>query len=236
MERVTIHRGDTGAAPPFPYDEALARERAERMASVPAPATTTAIASGSWFEVVASAVGIVASALGLIGRIPVVMACLAVLAVGAAMFAQAIGMAIRWNDLLSRFAGRHARSVSLGIGATLAGGTIGIILGALALAGVAPLVLVAIAAIVFGLALIFGGPAQQDVVALPPEAFRYEDLGRTSSGLMVIVGVASTILGVVAMFGVGPVVTLGLIAMLIVGGAELVAGATLSSKFQRGAP
>ncbi len=164
------------------------------------------------------------------------LAALAVLAVGAAMFAQAIGMAVRWSDLVSRFSGRHARGVSSGIVAVVAGGTLGIILGALALAGVSPAVLIPIGVIAFGIALIFAGPAQQDITTLPPEAYRYEDLGRTSGGVMVIAGVAATLLGLLALFAIGPTITLALIAALLVGAAELLAGGTLSSKFQARTP
>jgi len=126
--------------------------------------------------------------------------------------------------------------VSTAIGANFGGGVLAIAAAALAFAHVAPLAMIAFAAIVLGLALILAGPGHQDVASMPPEAFRYEDLARTSSGLMVIAGVASAMLGVLALFPGAPSLTLALIAILVVGAAELLAGGTLSSKFQRGAP
>jgi hypothetical protein len=198
--------------------------------------TDTAIASGSWLELVGAMLGVVAAFLGLIGRIPLAMASLSVLAVGLALFGHGVGLAMRWKNLSERVSKSRLSAMSAGIAADLVGGGLAVIGGALALARVYPLIVMPAAAIAVGVALVLAGPAQLEVATLPPEGYRYEDLGRTSSGVQVIGGVAAVVLGVLALVTVGPIVTLGLIAALVAGAVELISGGTLSSRFQARAP
>ena len=223
-QTLITHQTDPGSAPPFPY-----RDRDEVK-------TETAIASGSWLELVAAMFGVIAAFLGLVGRIPLAMASLSVLAVGLALFGHGIGLAVRWKTLSQQISEYRLGAMSAGSAADLVGGGLAVIGGALALARVYPLIVMPAAAIAVGVALIIAGPAQLEAARLPPEGYRYEDLGRTSSGVQVIGGVAAVVLGLLALITIGPIVTRGLIAVLVAGAVELISGGTLSSRFQARAP
>ena len=127
----------------FPYqreDDALNRERMARMASTyPEPATASSIASGAWVELVLAAGGAAVAIAGLLGQAPLAMASLATIAIGAAMFAQGVALSARWHDLAAYFETRRVRRAEVGIVAQVAGGTLVVLAGALALARIEPL-------------------------------------------------------------------------------------------------
>ena len=112
---------------------------------------------------------------------------------------------------------------------------VGIVLGILVLADVMPAVLLAVTAIVFGGALLLGGAAQPELanLAAPPRRPTVQDAVEASGGIMVLVGVAAAVLGILSLLGVGPALTLALIAMLCIGGALLFAGGALATRFMR---
>ncbi len=202
--------------------------------------TARVFTGGSSVETLGGLVAIVLAIIGVTGYEQIYMLGAAAIATGIALLAQGGSVAARWNDVLRRLDGeRYDRSELIGgIGTEVFGGAVGIVLGVLALANVRPFVLLPVAAIVFGGSLLLGGAAQPELEELVPERDpRYRRLTRdaiqASGGIMVMVGIAAAVLGILALLNVGPILTLSLVAMLCVGGALLVAGGALTARFAR---
>ena len=166
------------------------------------------------------------------------MASIATIAIGIALFAQGTAIMARWHEALRRLEGARyeKRELVSGVSTEMFGGLAGIVMGMLALIGVKPLVLLPVSAIVFGAALLLGGAAQPDLVYLAPE--RNPKLARmtysaiqTSGGVMVLVGIASAVLGILGVLSVGPVLTLTLVAFMAIGVALVFAGGALTARF-----
>ncbi|HEY5938068.1 MAG TPA: hypothetical protein VIU61_25635 [Kofleriaceae bacterium] len=196
-------------------------------------ATELVVDSGSSFELFAGAIAIVSSLIGLAGYGTYVMASLATVAVGFALLAQGATIAARWQRA-THIAGSE-RSEALGISTELFGGLAGIVLGVAAIFGVIPLTLLAVAAMVIGGALLLGGPTEPVFVGDGPRSPGRvtRDLVRSSSGVMVMAGLSSLVLGLVAVIAGGPVLTLVSVAMLVLGAALMLAGGTLVAVLAR---
>jgi len=211
-------------APPTADDRREATDRVTRMI----------ITSGSSFELFAGLVGIVLAIAALAGYHPLQVAALATIAVGVALLAQGTTIAARWREA-TRIVDRERADV-LGMTTEMFGGLATIVLGGLALAGVEPLTLLATAALVLGAALLLGGPAQPDLAEVTPAPTRRHwevtrSIVRASSGVMVMGGVASVVLGVLAIAGAGPALALALTALLCVAAALMMAGGSLYARF-----
>lgn len=198
--------------------------------------TQVAIASGSSFELFAGLIGAVVAVMGLTGAFPLYMAAIATIAVGFALLAQGGTLAARWENAV-HIEGSE-RTEAVGIGTEVFGGLAAITLGGLALFGVAPAVVLPVAAAVLGAALMFGGPAQPQIAQIAPSASHprwrvTRDAVRTSGGVMVMAGLAAIILGVLALTESAPVFTLTLIALLCVAAALVLAGGALTARFAR---
>jgi hypothetical protein len=195
--------------------------------------TVVVVESGASIEVITGLAAIVVAVIGIDGYRPVVMASIATLLLGIALATQGGAIASRWRATLRGLDGtRFDRGELLGgIGTEVFGGAVGIVIAIVALAGVMPAVLVAVAAIVFGGALLLGGAAQPELAHLGPA--RNESRApavEASGGIMVVVGIAAAVLGILALLNVGPVVVLALIAMLCVGAALVFAGGALAAR------
>jgi len=193
------------------------------------------IASGSSFELVAGVTAAVLAVIGVAGYFPAYMAAAATVAIGLALIAQGGTLAARWQNA-SRIAGTE-RTEAIGIGTEVIGGFGGIALGALALLGAAPLVLLPVSAIVVGAALLFGGPAEPQLAVAAPRArqpFRVtRDSLRTASSVMVMGGLAGIVLGILGLTLDGYTLVLANIAALCVAGALVVAGGAVTARFGR---
>jgi hypothetical protein len=202
--------------------------------------TTRIFTGGSTAETVGGFVAAVIALIGLTGHRQIYMLGVASITAGIALFAQGSSIAARWQDVLRRLEGdRFDRSELIGgVGTEVFGGAVGIVLGVLALADVRPFTLLPVAAIVFGGSLLLGGAAQPDIEELVPDYdARHRRITRNaihaSGGVMVLVGIAASVLGILALLEVGPVLTLSLVAMLGVGAALLMAGSALTARFVR---
>ncbi|MBA3397311.1 MAG: hypothetical protein H0T89_32090 [Deltaproteobacteria bacterium] len=198
--------------------------------------TQIAIASGSSFELFAGVIAVAVGVAGIAGYAPIYLASTATIAVGFALLAQGGTMAARWQNAV-HIAGSE-RTEAVGIGTEVFGGLAGIALGVLALFGVSPLTLLPVAALVLGVALLLGGPAQPQIAEVAPARSprRWHvtrDAVRTSSGVMVMAGVAAIALGILALATDGPVLLLSLIAMVCVAAALVLAGGALAARFAR---
>ncbi|HUJ60997.1 MAG TPA: hypothetical protein VLX92_20980 [Kofleriaceae bacterium] len=228
--------------PPIDPDD-FERERVVR------PSTRqdhVAIASGSSLEAIGGAIAIVLSIIGIASTFTAMwMAGIATIAIGVGLVALGASFAAR------RLAARRRQDEAIqreldqtvdielvgGMGTELFGGLVGIVLGILALARVDPLLLLPIAAIVFGGALLLGGPTQPELERFAPADVRYRRLTHeaihASGGVMAMVGVAAAVLGILALLGVGPQLILSLVALLCVGASLVMGGSALTARFVR---
>lgn len=194
--------------------------------------TVLVVESGASIEVLAGLAAIVITVIGIDGYRPVVMAAIATLLLGIALVSQGGAIASRWRTMLRRLDGvRYDRTELIsGIGTEVFGGVVGVVLAILALAGVVPHVLIPAASIVFGGALLLGGAAQPELANLAPGRDSRAQVVEASGGVMVIVGVATAVLGILALLDVGPIFVLALIALLCVGCSLVFAGGALAAR------
>jgi hypothetical protein len=199
--------------------------------------TRVVLEGGSSLEALGGLVAIALAVIGIARFEPVTMGGVATVVLGIALLVQGGAIASRWGAELRRLDGKRYDKNELigGIGTEVFAGVVGIALGILVLAGVMPTVLLPVAAIVFGGALLLGGAAQPELsnVAAPPRVASVQNAVEASGGLMVLVGIAAAVLGILSLLGVGPALTLALIAMLCTGGALLFAGGALATRFMR---
>lgn len=203
-------------------------------------ATTAVLTGGTSLELIGGGAAVVLAIIGLAGYLPDYMAAISTIVIGGALVAHGASVTARWTDTLRRAAvDRQDRIViSEGIGSEVFGGACGIALGILALAGVSPFVLLPVAAIVLGAAVLLGAPAQPDLAKLAPD--RDARIGRItyeavegSAGAMFLVSIGAVVLGILALLRVGPVLALVMVAMLALGGVLFLGGSALTARFAR---
>jgi hypothetical protein len=199
--------------------------------------TVEAVEGGSLIESVGGAAAIVLAVVGLADVLPVWMAGVATIVVGAALISHGGAVAARWRDLLDHLGGGGDTRVALGgaTGAELLGGAAAIVLAVLALTGTRTIELLSIAAIVLGGTLLFGSPTPSELAKLDAHASpRVRALttraADASSGVMTLAGIAVAILGILALTEVRDALTLSLVATLIVGAAVLLSGGAVAAR------
>jgi len=197
------------------------------------------LTAGSSGEAVAGAAAVVLAILGLVGVLPLYMVSIAAICIGAAMFQEGTAIASQFKELEEHINGSDEKTkVALGggMGFQVLGGIAGIVLGILALVGVAPGVLISVAAIAMGGALLLGAGATERLDRLQtqwsvrhhrPQWMHDSILG--ASGLQVLAGLGAVTLGIIALSGVAPMV-LDLVAMLTIGGSVLLAGSAIAGE------
>lgn len=186
--------------------------------------------AGSSFELMCSVIAVPLAIAGLAGYFPAYFAAIATIAVGFGLLAQGSTIAARWRNAM-HIAGRE-RVDRIGMSTEMFGGFAAIVLGVLALFGVASLTLLPVAAIVLGAALLLGGPTQPDIAedapgTTPRHWHVTRDMMRASSGVMVMGGLAAVVLGVLGIANVGPAVPLALTAFLCAAVALMLSGGSL---------
>jgi hypothetical protein len=159
------------------------------------------------------------------------MAPIASIAFGVALAAEGASIAARFSQLARSNSLIQKAEVGGGAGAEVVGGLAGGVLGILALIGIDPTILISVAAIVFGAAILLGSGTESRISSLAAESGErvISDALVGSAGAEILVGIAAIALGVVALTGVAPM-TLNLIAMLSLG-----AGATIEATSVGGA-
>jgi hypothetical protein len=199
------------------------------------------ITGGSMVEAVCGVAAVVLAILGLAGLMPIHLVAVATIALGAALVFEGGAIAARYSKLLGETVGsRQVTAAEFGGGMTaeLLGGLAGIVLGILALLNVYPLELTAVAAIVFGGALLVGSGSTGRLNALVIEGwYDLHDTARrvareavsAAAGAQVLAGLAGAILGILALVGTNTL-TLTLVALLCLGASGLLSGAAVSSK------
>jgi hypothetical protein len=184
--------------------------------------------------------GIAAVAISIIGLahvFPEILVSIATLAVGVALLFEGGAMAARFADLIHGME-KPADGVRWGgLTAEFLAGATGIALGILALLNLAPMVLVPIAAVVYGCALILDSGVNNRLGALEARKTGVHGLSETvaresataAANIQVLVGLAAVTLGILALVGIVPMV-LSLVAMLGIGGTNLLSGSMIGGK------
>jgi len=201
--------------------------------------TAGMLVGGSTLETLGGLAAVILSVVGLQER-PVEMGAIATIAIGIALLSQGASLMASWGQAFRKLQGTRPDREEMveGIGTEVFGGVVGIALGVIALVGIKPTVMLPVAAIVYGSSLLLAGAAQPDLVYLAPEKNpRYARATfsaiQASGGIMVLVGVAAAVLGVLALLEVGPALPLALVAMLGIGFSLLFAGGALTARFVR---
>jgi len=216
----------------------------EQLAAAAAPprvdrVTQGMLAGGSTLETLGGLAAVIVSVVGFSEQ-PVQMCAIATIAIGIALLSQGASIMARWQRMTHELEGTKPDRTELveGVSTEVFGGSVGIVLGVIALVGIKPMVLLPVAAIVFGGSLLLGGAAQPDLVYLAPERNpRYARATfsaiQTSGGIMVLVGVAAAVLGILGLLDVGPPLSFALVSMLSIGFSLLLTGGALTARFMR---
>jgi hypothetical protein len=198
-----------------------------------------AIAGGSMVKAIGGAIAVVLAIIGLAQVHPALTLSIATIAVGVGLMFEGGAIAARYSRTIPRPVGYETVELGGGMTSEFFGGAAGVVLGILGLVGISPILLNAIAAIVFGTSLLLGSsiPSRINALALFPqeEYKRSQDLIReaasAATGSQILIGLGAIVLGVLAVIGIGPVLILTLVALLSLGFSILLSGTTVSSKF-----
>jgi hypothetical protein len=157
---------------------------------------------------------------------PLLLISIAVIVAGVMLATDSVGLTQQISAALAARAGQHldASELPAGLNAGVLGGAIGVVLGILAILDVAPQSLIAVAAIVFGAAVLFDFAARSEARALkmttretPEQAARlalaaasststaaiFTGVGLATLGILALAGVASEVLTAAAFTGLG---------------------------------
>jgi hypothetical protein len=178
--------------------------------------------------------------LGLTGFDPEGMAGIATIVVGAAFLIQAAASLSQYAHMLYQSGGNSAPEQFVGgdgLTSMFLAGAGGIILGVLALLGMASETLTAIAVIAYGSALVLGSASMRQLYVLGGGASLSARSGHEwlagqmisgSAAIQLLSGLAAVVLGILAVAGHTPLV-LPLAALLLLGVTVLLTGTALSS-------
>lgn len=201
-------------------------------------AQTTAY--GGLIDAVGGIAAGVLAILGLNGFDPEGMAGIATIVLGAAFLIQAGAILSEYAHVLYQSTGSSTASPLAGgdgLTAMFMVGAGGIVLGVLALLGIASAALIAIAVIAYGSALVLSSGSVRQLYMLRGEALLSARSGREllaaqmvsgSAGIQLLSGLAAVVLGILAVAGHGTRV-LTLAALLALGVTVLMSGSALSS-------
>lgn len=198
------------------------------------------LSAGSVVEAVAGTGTVALAILALTGALPMALAAIGTIAVGAGLLVEGAAIAGRFDELLKETETAHLahRALGSGMAAESVGGVAGIVLGILALLSVDPMVLLPVAMIGFGAAFLVGSGASRDLNELvlddqAPERKRRvtREAVAVANGGQLLLGIGALTLGILAVLGVAPL-TLTLVGLIAVGAAAMFAGTALSVRLR----
>lgn len=197
------------------------------------------VAYGGLVDAIGGIAAGVLAILGMTGMDPEGMAGIATIVLGAAFLIQAAAITTEYADMLQGASVRGtpgALAGGDGLAAMFIVGTAGVVLGVLALLGIAPTTLVAVAVIAFGGALVLSSGSMRQLhllrallpVPLPtaPEVLAGQ-MASGSAGIQLLTGLSAGVLGILAVAGQSTVL-LSLVALLLLGITVLLTGSALS--------
>jgi hypothetical protein len=185
--------------------------------------------SGSMGETICGIAALVLAIIGIASSHWVLLGSLATIAVGAALAFAGISTAPRPESVES---GSAENEFELGaVSAEFLGGVAAIVLGILALLGIASDLLISAAVIVAGASLIVGSMSTKRALMLASFGASMSScyhIARESAVSQSLVGLSALVLGIVAL--VNESLTLDLIGLLVIGAGVLVLGSAVSSR------
>ncbi len=203
-------------------------------------AATRIVEGGSIVEMVGGGAAIVLGILGLAGVFPRILAAIATIAAGVGLLSVGSALAARYSEILNgEYAGGERVSFGGWITSEVLGGGAAVVLGILALLGLAPVTLMAVAALVLGATLMMSSGSMPRL-----NSYQMESRGgvteniRTvtrealyaATGTQLLIGAAVLVLGILVLRGIDPL-PLVLISMLAAGAASLLSGSALTARF-----
>lgn len=185
---------------------------------------------------------VILTIVGLSGFSPEVMLSIATIAIGIAFLLEAGAVSMRFPPSL---AGKGKEFFEEGLSASVAaevvGGITGILLGVLSLIGLSRMVLVPVAVIVYGFALVLSSGALLRFNWLLRDEMAESDRRRnvvreavlTAANFEFLFGLSVVILGIIALSGSMFAVTLNLSALLVLGVSGFLTAASVTEKMSR---
>ena len=177
---------------------------------------------------------VVLSIVGLVGVFPTYLAAIAVIGLGVMLLLEGASVVFRSYELLSEAGAIEkldASEVSRAVTAEFLAGVAGLVLGILALVGIVPLTLMAVAVITYGgmLLLTSGESIWRDGLAVGDnEVVRHlvRCLRGAAADAQLLVGLAGLVLGILGLIGI-KAMTLVLVALLAIGASALLRSSAL---------
>jgi hypothetical protein len=197
--------------------------------------------SSSLAEGIAGLGAVALAIIGLAHIFPEILVSVATVAIGVALAFEGGAISARYSAMISEPGEKSDVTTQWGgVTALFVGGAAGIALGILSLVGVAPMVLIPVAALVFGSALVLDSGANERLSLMEArhkEGFKVSEhvireTTHAASGIQVLVGLGSIALGILALIGLVPMV-LSLVAMLSIGAANLLTGSMIGARLSR---
>jgi hypothetical protein len=225
----TVQPQTTNRLPPMPSDRVQEEEMSAEV-----------MTGGSVAEAIGGIATIVLAIIGLAGLFPLALAGVAAIVLGAALLLQGGAVAARFSKLLQETVGTRLTGGQLGGGmsAEFLGGAAGVVLGILALLKIFPLVLLPVAVIVFGGALLMACGTMTSLNELVVERHGFAsnvtrrvaaDMMGGATGAQALVGLAAIVLGIIGLVGTFSL-TLTLVGLLCLGASVVLSGASLGGK------
>jgi hypothetical protein len=205
------------------------------------PASVEAAAYGGLVDAIGGIATIVLAIVALAGIASATIPAIATIVFGAALLIQGGAMLSEYSHTIFPTGAANAGAEQFGGGslsAVFLVGAAGVVLGVLALLGIAPATLTAIAVIAFGSALVLSSNSVRHLYLLKASVSRMAgpQVGReliagemtsSSAGVQTLAGLTAIVLGILAVAGHDPAV-LTLVALLVLGATVVLTGSTLS--------
>jgi len=192
-------------------------------------------AVGTFTEAAGGIAAIVLGILGLAGVAAQTLAAVGVVVIGAALLAEGSAILARYvNYAEERGATSEAAEMSGSVFLEFLGGIAVIVLGIVALLGLAPITLLCVSVIAYGGTLILGGGL---LAVMTGSSGRENDRGDQVSrvavaetrSVEVLIGIGGVALGIIALVGINPM-TLVLVSIIAYGAAILLTGSAITGR------
>jgi len=204
-----------------------------------------AAAFGGAMDAIGGIATAVLAIIGLAGWRPELLAGVATIVFGAALLIQGGTLLSEYSQIFTPAGALQTASDAVGgdgLAAMFPVGIAGIVLGILALLGVAPYALTSIAVIAFGASLMLSAQSVRRLYKMQAEArvaavssystreFLAGEMAAGSAGIQFVTGLAGVVLGIIAVVMTGTVrnEVLTLVALLILGTTNIISGSALS--------
>lgn len=199
------------------------------------------LTGGASAEVVGGIGAVVLAILGLANVAQAIVIPIAAIVLGLAFILESGAIAAEYFRVTGMTEGQRAEGdFSSGLSMKVIAGVSAIVLGILALIGLVPMVLMAVATVVFGASLMLSSATATEFYDVEERATAkphpiIHGLATWTVGLQMVGGLATTVLGILALAGLSTT-TVVLVAVLIVGLSILVSGPATTGKMFSSAP